>query len=94
MYNNGQSICFTSIEVKLIRFFLEQLRQVSGTSVKQLCLNAHVSTRTYAKIRKLTPVKSECYYRLLIGITLTATYEEFLDSWLHLGQQFYNLHNI
>lgn len=94
MYIIGQSTCFSPIEVKLIANFLEQLRQTSCTCIKQLCINSRVSTRTYAKIRKLIPVKPECYYRLFIGITHTATYEEFLDSWLHLGQQFYSHHNI
>ena len=94
MYNNAQSIRFTSIEVKLIRNFLEQLRQVSSTSIKELCANSHVSTSTYMKIRRHIPVKPECYYRLFIGITRTTTLEEFLDSLLHLGKLFYHNYEI
>ena len=93
MYLTDSNPHFTPMEVKLVKNFFEELRKESRTSIKQLCINARVSTRTYAKILKLNPVKSECYHRLLIGITYSANDEEFLHHWHLLGQQFYFHHN-
>ena len=93
MYIISKKPGFTPMEVKLIKNFLEETRKESRTSIKQLCICSHVSTRTYAKILKLTPVKSECYYRLFVGIAYVANYEEFIAYWLILGQQFYHQYN-
>lgn len=68
---------------------LEELRRIARISVKQLCADAQVSTRTYAKIKKRKTVKSECYVRLLCGICKGATYEEFMESCRTFGDWFY-----
>ena len=69
--------------------FLVPLQKVSRTSIRQLCMDSHVSTRTYAKIVKLIPVKHECYYRLLVGLCHAANYEEFMEHWNVLGEDLY-----
>lgn len=72
-----------------VALFLIPLQKVSETSIRQLCSDSHVSTRTYAKVVKQIPVKMECYCRLLIGISRIATYEEFIERWKLLGDNFY-----
>ena len=72
-----------------IALFLHTSRKVAGIRVDDFCMESHVSTRTYYKIMKHITVKNECYYRLFIGISRIATYEEFTEQWKLLGDSFY-----
>ena len=64
---------------------IHDLRNAAGLSVKQLCEDAHVSTRTFAKLSKKERVKDECYVRLVAGSCKGATFEEFMGFWMKLG---------
>lgn len=69
---------------------VNDLRKKTGTTVSQLCADSHVSTRTFAKLSRKTPVKFECCYRLAAGSCKSATKNEFLEFWMHLGEEFYD----
>jgi hypothetical protein len=69
---------------------LQVLRRVAGLSIAQLCADSHVSTRTYAKFSKKTPIKIECCFRLVAGSCKGATKEEFLSFCKELGTQIYD----
>ncbi len=72
---------------------LQDLRKKSGTTVNNLCSESCVSSRTYAKVVKKIPVKAECQFRLLKGMSHMATYEEFMKEWDKWGDRFYRMMN-
>ena len=71
--------------LRCIAWFLTRIRQESLMSIKLLCMESHVSTRTYAKVVKHIPVKPECYYRLFMGAVRTSAPEDFAAEWNALG---------
>lgn len=85
--------CAVEKEFNFYCFFVESLlllRRMAGLSVAQLCADSHVSTRTYAKFSKKTPIKIECCFRLVAGSCKGATKEEFLSFCKELGTQIYD----
>ena len=78
----------TSFLTEIAHFF-NSLREKSKVPVDVFCTKSHVSTRTYYKIMRYERVKSECYFRLFIGIIRMATYENFMEHWTLLGERFY-----
>lgn len=72
---------------------LQYLRKKSGTTVNNFCSETHVSSRTFAKVVKKIPVKAECQFRLLQGMSQMATYEEFMKEWEKWGDRFYRMMN-
>ena len=81
-----------SLNTLMVTFF-ESLRKESFVSIKLLCMESHVSTRTYAKLKKNIPVKAECYHRLFIGIIRTTDLEDFHQQWQHLDQSLYGIYS-
>lgn len=68
---------------------IQYLRREAGLTVSQLCSDAHVSTRTFAKLSKNERVKDECYYRIVAGSCKGATIEEFMEFWHKIGEWIY-----
>ena len=73
-----------------IATFFQSLRHVSDTSIRAICQEAHVSTRTYHKIMRHEPVKPECYEKLFIALVRAVNEEEFLPHWAALGLCLYD----
>lgn len=69
-----------------IATFFQSLRKVSGVSIDKLCKEAHVSSRTYYKIKRHEPVKPECYEKLFIALSRAVSDEEFLMHWGTFGK--------
>lgn len=69
------------------------LRKESGITIKQLCKDSHVSTRTYAKFVKKKIIRSDCYVRLFIGSFKGATKEEIQVFLLRLLDEFYDYYS-
>jgi hypothetical protein len=85
--------CAVEKEFNFYCLFVESLlllRRMAGLSVAQLSADSHVSTRTYAKFSKKTPIKIECCFRLVAGSCKGATKEEFLSFCKELGTQIYD----
>ena len=93
MYMKGSNPCFTSMEVKSLKDFFEKIREKSPIGVRKFCSVSSVSTRTYAKMLKLQPIKYECYHRLFIGAAYSADPQVFMEQWSHLGESFYWQYN-
>ena len=78
-----------------LRFLVESiqyLRLKADMTIQELCRDAHVSTRTFAKLSKNERVKDECYYRLVTGSCKGANFEEFMEFWQKLGEWIYWKH--
>ena len=66
--------------------FFQSLLFVSDTCIRAICQEAHVSTRTYYKIKRHVPVKAECYEKLFIAICRAVNDEEFQEHWAIFGK--------
>lgn len=79
---------------KLYIYLVEAIqyqRKECGITIKQLCSESHVSTKTYAKFCKKRPIKTDCCFKLVKGIGMSATYEEFMEFWMKLGDWIYRM---
>lgn len=81
----------TILNTHIVNFF-ELLRKKSLVSIKLLCSESHVSTRTYAKLKKNIPVKTECYHRLFIALIRISVSEDFCEEWQHFGTNLQHLY--
>ena len=68
---------------------LQAVRKEADITVTRLCSDSCISTRTFAKMVKMIPVKGGCYIRLVRGICKGCTYEEFMKFWMKLGEWIY-----
>lgn len=72
---------------------IQAIRAEAGITIAHLCTDSRISTRTFAKMLKMIPVKDGCYIRLVQGICKGASFEEFMKFWQKLGEWIYWRHS-
>jgi len=76
--------------LRALMSFIQQLRDNTGLSIRQLCHSSHVGTSTYCKMMKIRVVKADCYIRILIGLCYVSSHEDFKEAWGKLGDTIYD----
>lgn len=66
--------------------FFQSLLVLSDTRIRDICQEAHVSSRTYYRMKRFVPVKAECYEKLFIALCRAVSEEEFLEHWTIFGK--------